>query len=302
MMNKLMLSLLGGALAFTACKKEDPVETATNPGATLKSIALNLSGLSSLGADYEYETWIIVNGSPVSLGTFDIDASGNPTVTSFSGNASDVDNATAFVLSIEPAVDSDPAPSNVKLLGGDFSGNGATLSIDHTAALGNDLSTAGGNYIHATPTTTSTTDGLSGVWFFDPSTTTPTPLTLPTLPTGWEYEGWTVISGTPVSTGKFTMASGSDTPLTMPHNGTDAAAPAFPGEDFILNAPAGLTFPTDLSGATMVISIEPVPDNSAAPFDLKPLVNMSPSPAAVGTPYSFTNQSATNNPTGSVTR
>ena len=38
------------------------------------------------------------------------------------------------------------------------------------------------------------------------------------------------------------------------------------------NAPLGLTFPVDLTGNTIVVSIEPPPDNSAAPFQLKPLV------------------------------
>jgi hypothetical protein len=40
----------------------------------------------------------------------------------------------------------------------------------------------------------------------------------------------------------------------------------------LLNAPAGLSFPTDLAGATAVISIEPEPDDSAAPFTLKLLL------------------------------
>ena len=42
------------------------------------------------------------------------------------------------------------------------------------------------------------------------------------------------------------------------------------------NAPAGMTFPTDLRGATIVISVEPFPDNSPLPFTLKPLAHMVP--------------------------
>ena len=49
------------------------------------------------------------------------------------------------------------------------------------------------------------------------------------------------------------------------------AGPPFPGEDFLVNAPSGLAFPTDLAGGVAVISIEPEPDDSAAPFTLKPL-------------------------------
>ena len=53
----------------------------------------------------------------------------------------------------------------------------------------------------------------------------------------------------------------------------DQGGPPFPGEDFIVNAPEGVEFPTDLTEATIVISVEPDPDDSPAPFALKPLVS-----------------------------
>ena len=53
--------------------------------------------------------------------------------------------------------------------------------------------------------------------------------------------------------------------------------PPFPGEDFIVNAPDGLTFPTDLRGETIVVSIEPADDDSPAPFAFKPLAAEIPS-------------------------
>lgn len=312
-MKKLFFAVSAMTVLLVSCKKEgctDPNALNYNAeakkddnsctyAATTKSITLGLTGLSDLGPNYVYETWLIVNGAPVSVGTFTVDASGNLSTSTFSGNVSDVDAATDFVLSIEPTVDPDPAPSAVKVLGGAFSGNAASLTISHGAALGTDFASAGGDYIFATPTTSSTADELSGVWFFNPGATTPQ-LTLPTLPAGWEYEGWAVIDGTPVSTGKFTDPAAMDN--AAPFSGSDAAGPSYPGEDFVLNAPSGLTFPTDLSGRPIVISVEPVPDNSAAPFDLKPLFHMAPSPAAAMTPYTFGNQSATNNPTGTVTR
>ena len=48
-----------------------------------------------------------------------------------------------------------------------------------------------------------------------------------------------------------------------------------------MNAPAGLTFPTDISGGTAVISVEPYPDNGAEPFAIKPLIGNIPQNAAV---------------------
>ena len=122
----------------------------------------------------------------------------------------------------------------------------------------------------ATPTSSVDTDEASGIWFLNNSTGSPqVGLDLPTLQAGWAYEGWAVIEGTPVSTGTFTSPSGADD--AAPFSG-DGAGPPYPGEDFVRNAPAGLTFPTDLRGGTAVISIEPVPDNSPNPFLLKPLV------------------------------
>jgi hypothetical protein len=66
----------------------------------------------------------------------------------------------------------------------------------------------------------------------------------------------------------------------------------FPGEDFLENAPAGLTFPTDLAGGVAVISIEPDPDNSTDPFTLKPLVGNIPADAVDHTLYQMGNNAA----------
>ena len=168
------------------------------------------------------------------------------------------------------------------------------------AALGTSFSTASGNYILATPTTSDMTDELSGVWFLDNSSGMPAQgLNLPQLPANWVYEGWAVINGSPISTGRFTALDMQDD--AAPYSGTDAMGPPFPGEDFINNAPAGQTFPTDLSNAAIVISIEPEPDNSPKPFTFKPLISMPPS-ATAHTTFHMTNQVDSNFPAGTVTR
>jgi hypothetical protein len=191
--------------------------------------------------------------------------------------ASDLESASAFVLTIEPTIDNDPAPSAVHILAGDFGGEEATLSISHSAAINNDFSNASGKYILATPTNGSETNELSGIWFLDLSSGSPEiGLNLPALPSGWAYEGWSVIEGTPVSTGAFNDVNVVDN--ADPFSG-EMSGPPFPGEDFLNNAPMDLSFPTDLSGTTAVISIEPVPDNSSNPFLLKPLVAVVPANA-----------------------
>jgi hypothetical protein len=155
--------------------------------------------------------------------------------------------------------------------------NEAALSIQHPAALNTNFSAATGRFLLATPTTASTMDELSGIWFINTMGGSPVAgLQLPALPVGWRYEGWALINGQPVSTGAFMNGNMADNaaPFSGPIPG-----PPFPGEDFITNAPPGLSFPTNLSGGMAVISVEPYPDNSPAPFLLKPLVRMIPNSA-----------------------
>ena len=78
--------------------------------------------------------------------------------------------------------------------------------------------------------------------------------------------------------------------------------PNYPGEDFLVNAPDGLEFPTDLRGAAVVISIEPSPDDSAAPFFLKPLFDQVPEDATDHTVIEMDNYIAETVISGSATR
>ncbi len=268
--------------------------------AVSQTLTLDINGLQDLGTDFRYEGWIIVDGAPVSTGTFTVDANGQLSQTVFGVNQSDLVNATAFVLTIEPNPDPDPAPSMTHLMGGNFMDYDADLSVAHPAAFGDDFSDIQGSYILATPTNGSMTNELSGIWFLDLTSGSPMQgLFLPTLPDGWKYEGWTVIDGMPVTTGKFTQFDMADE--SAPYSGTEPGPP-FPGEDFLNNAPMGLTFPTDLSGMTGVISIEPDPDNSPGPFLLKPLVAAIPDPAMDHTTYMMNSNVANSFPTGTAMR
>lgn len=267
---------------------------------TVGTLNLSITGLEDLGDEYAYEGWLIVDGAPVSAGIFTVDANGSLSETSFEVDAADLENASTYVLTIEPSPDNDPAPSDVHILAGDFSTNAADLSTRHAAAIGTDFASAMGTYILATPTDGGNdTDENSGVWWLDPTAGPGPGLEIPTLPAGWKYEGWAVVDGTPISTGTFTYASGSDdaAPFSGGQNG-----PPFPGEDLLVNAPAGLNFPLDLAGMTVVISVEPDPDNSPAPFLLKPLVGNVDANATDHTPYDMMNNAAATNPQGSVSR
>jgi hypothetical protein len=290
MKTKLFLTLaVIGSLIFSSCEV-DP---------TTGELTLSINGLQDLGSDYTYEGWLIVDGAPVSAGLFDVDANGELTQTSFEIDIETLENATAYVLTIEPRPDNDPAPSDVHILAGDFSGSSVNLSVSHSSAIGTDFTAATGDYILATPTDGAmNTDENSGLWWLNP-TGPSAGLDLPTLPAGWIYEGWVVIDGQPISTGRFSTPDGADD-LSVYSGAT--AGPPFPGEDFLQNAPSGLTFPVDLSEKTAVISVEPVPDNSEAPFLLKPIVGAIPANALDHTLYSANNNAEATNPTGTVSR
>lgn len=261
-----------------------------------QNLTLNFTGLEDLGENYKYEGWIMVNGKPVTTGVFTINSNGEQSQTLFSIAAATLDMATKFILTIEPFPDSDPSPTKTHILAGDFVSNNATLTIGAPEALGNNFTMAKGKYVLATPSDGDNTNEKSGIWFI--GSLPPTAgLDLPTLPEGWKYEGWAVINGKPITTGTFTSLSGAD--MFSGFSGP-SGTPPFPGEDFIKNAPAGFTFPTDLSGKTAVISIEPFPDNSAMPFLLKPLIASISATAMDHVVYSMTNNAAATTPTGTA--
>ncbi|MCT4672403.1 MAG: hypothetical protein N4A37_04050 [Prolixibacteraceae bacterium] len=292
--------LLSFAVLLVACSvfiyscddDDDDIPVAGN-------LSLNITGLQDLGDNYLYEGWIIVKGKAITTGTFSVNDKGELSKTSFTIATENLINASAFVLTIEPSPDPDPAPSKVHIIAGDIKDGKATLTVGHSSALGDDFTEATGKYLLATPTDALSNNELSGIWFEDNSgSSVVAGLTLPTLPEGWEYEGWVVIDGKPVTTGKFLKANEAD--QFNGYSGT-LPAPSYPGEDFLQNAPEGLTFPLDLSGQKAVISVEPKPDNSADPFVLKPLLGDIPENAVDRTTYTMGNNAENTNPTGTLT-
>jgi anti-sigma-K factor RskA len=285
--------LVVAIFVITSCSEDNE---AVPPATTL---TLSITGLEDLGPSHNYEGWLIVNGTPVSSGTFSVDNTGALSKSSFEVDATDLSTAETFVLTIEPSPDSDPTPSVVHLLAGTFSGNSAELTVGHTAAIGTDFIDVSGSYILATPTNGANTNELSGIWWLVTGSPATPGLSLPPLANGWLYEGWVVIDGIAVSTGTFASHSSADN--AAPYSGPQSSPP-FPGEDFLINPPAGLHFPVDLSGKKAVISVEPNPDNSAAPFAIKPLVGDIPSDAVVYESNPMTDNVAATLPKGTASR
>ncbi len=259
------------ASIMLSCNNDD------DDGPLTASLTLSISGLEDLGPDFVYEGWIIVNGAPISTGIFTSTAANQ----TFILDAAQLNAATRFVLSIEPEGESGTAsstPSDTKLLVGDFVGNTATVSVGTVGDF--DSVTPSGMFFLRAPTdepsgTANNGNDESGIWFGSPGAPPSPALTLPTLEVGWKYEGWVVVDGIgPLSTGTFTAFDVADenAGASTSFSGTENNGPPIPGEDFFNNVPAGFTFPLDLRGRTIVISVEPFPDNSPNPFLLKPLL------------------------------
>ena len=209
-----------------------------------------------------YEGWLIVGDEKISTGKF---ADGEELSFKFDTPIEDVDKV---VVTIEPSGDLDDVPSGVVVLAGDVTNKTAELTFPV------DLSDAAGSVILATPTNGSNSDETSGIWFLElPGPTVG--LDLPELPNGWVYEGWAVYEGTPLTSGRFTEVDEADD--FDGYSGPEAG-PAFPGEDFLENAPDGVTFPIDLADgeSAVVISVEPdidgVDPTGDGPAQAKPLL------------------------------
>lgn len=256
--------LVFGLIPYTC---DVPAPGNGGPGRDTVKLTLDVDGLPQLGDGYEYESWLIVDGSPVSAGRFVVDGDGEPVPAGVEVEVADAAAASAYVLTIEPSAGDDPAPSPVHILAGDFEGTTAQLSTAHPAAIGTDFADAMGEYLLATPSSGSVAEDYDqGIWWIAPTDAGMTPgLDLPLLPSGWTYEGWVVGDDGPVSTGTFTMVDEADADGAGPAAGPDGG-PAFPGQDFIRP-------PRVLTGGMAVVSVEPVPDDSPMPFVIKPLVD-----------------------------
>ena len=208
--------------------------------AAAAELTLSFANLMPLdeSTDGLYEGWAIVDGQPVSTGLFNVNAAGQPVmpgggdvIASFMVGT-EIGQASAIKISLEPAGDSDPAPSGLIVLTGDVSGEATALSAA-LPGLGT-LTGSAGSYILATPSDNAvdTTNDNQGIWFLAMPGPMAGLIDLPDLGSSWIYEGWIVdVSGgspMPYSTGTFASAEGFDSDEA----GSEGGGPPFPRPDF----------------------------------------------------------------------
>lgn len=223
------------------------------------SLEVNLTGLPAIPDTMTFVCWYAQDNTkfkPIRAFNLDADANGNIYFKS-EQPLGHLTNAQILKVTVDrKAAINDPNftfSSARVILSGRIKNANCTFDVGERAEQMNNISAV---YTLSTPTNGTGTDELSGVWFIDSLLTAAAPvagLKLPALYSGLRYEGWVEINGTYVSTGRFSNPKAAD--LFKGYSSTSAGYP-FPGEDFLLNAPAGLTFPTDLSGQKVLVSLE----------------------------------------------
>jgi len=255
MKKSLLFIIITLIISFSACNYFE----SDNPSG-ISQIELNISNLKPLADTLVYAGWITTNSdSSFRIFESNVNQSGVITV-STTNEFGGLQKAQQFKVTVEKAgiPDSLATPGSTVILSGRFTLGAAQLKTGD----GVNFSSSSGAYTITTPTDT-LDNNLSGVWFTGLSDGSVAGLNLPVLHEGWTYEGWVVLNNDTLSTGKFTDPEAADD-----FSGYSGSAPGFPfpGEDFLVNPPAGLTFPVDLSNAKVMVTLEFISNNLTPPF------------------------------------
>ncbi len=271
LLNKwIVLSMLGCALlVFAGCGGDNGPT-----GSTIKNnkLVLDFFNIEPLSSGWHFQAWAHKDNAWIAGPSFDLDAQddlvdlqGN----SLAGNkitftSTDLTFCDSLAVTVHQNGSGTSYPTGGTILIGDID----TLSAGLESPLYGKVDPGFLYFVFSTPTDSDTTmaNQLSGVWFTGSDLASAGLEMLPTLPADWIFEGWVRHGDVILSTGKFTSNEGSD--LSNTYYSNTAGAPPYPGEDFLINAPAGVSFPMQLAaGDTVMISLEQVADpNPDSPF------------------------------------
>lgn len=258
----LVLLLFGGAILLSVgCGGDD--KKPTGPTLSNNKLAPDFYNMESLPSGWLYQVWArkdnVWRAGPAFNLNADaemVDAQGVRISDTITFASLDLTTCDSLRVTLQQNVATGSSTAGLTFLEGVIQGRVPELSSSLKDT------TAGWFvfYIYTTPTDDIDTDEMSGVWFTNIDHTAPGLDPLPALPDGWIYEGWAHHGGDYLSTGRFSENTGSDNSCQYYDCGA-TSAPNFPGEDFLINAPAGLDFPFDFAVSdTIMVSMEPEND------------------------------------------
>ena len=262
----------------------------------LRGVALGFDGLLPLEGQGIYTAWLnLDNGDIVRLGGFNVNDNGQPidtrgdVIDRFVGDQN-LFSSVSILIAVEALGIIGDTPGQAAILQGPFFDGIASLSVPEPLFL----EAAAGSYRIFTPTDGPDTNEGSGAWAVgvDGEAT----LQLPPLNSVYFYEHFMIIGGLPITMGRFSSADEGD--FANPWSGP-LPAPEFPGEDFLQTPLPGFTFPADLSGARLLVTLEPIFNDSILPSQLVVLDGMLPASVTGGEILQLTNRTE-NFPTGTA--
>lgn len=290
-MRNLGLPLVLACFVMVGCDSggEEPDET------EMGSLFLTINGMTPLPGDAHMEGWVVtLANSARSVGKFTVDDTG--TLVDLSGNPIEerrfdtnfaLDSALVMYITIEPPGDANDIPSETRLMGGLFVDGQASLRAADFEGIEDELTLAVGTYIVETPTDGPGTNETSGIWFVNLTGGPPARGLRVAIPIqGWQFQAWAEFDGIPVDMGVISHHSQPDE--SSLHSGPQLGY-NYPGEDFLVNAPAGLNFPVTVDGARVYVTLEPDSDPDPGPSQFVLFEARVPGEPAQGQTYNMAN-------------
>lgn len=265
-MKKAILSLIVFSFLYLSACSDDVTTSIVNT--ETGKLTISLERLPLLSDSTHYAVWIFGKDS-VKLDNFKVTANSASYSKEYNVKLGHIQGTKFVAVTIEhdSSTRNDSVSRGIRFLAGSLFGNNAALTVKSEIAFNNDFSTIAGKYALFTPTDNLNPEKRSGIWFVNYTDTLITPgLTLPALPSGWEYNAWIDFGGTVLATGGFRVASTKDFDSTYCG---PLRVPSYPGEDFLRNAPTGLTFPINLSGKSIKVTIQPQLLKLKRPFGIE---------------------------------
>lgn len=251
--------LAGLTLCALAACGDTPTEITPLPRAIgeVQGVLLQVDNLRPLDPSTQgiYYLWALLERNRAELmGSFQVDASGEivdetgAPIDIFRNSEFSVRKTLRLLVTIEIPGPAPESPSGMQILSGTVIDGVANLTVP----ISTTITSASGSLRVFTPTDGPGTNETSGFWFIDlegaPS------LLLPDTTGALVYETFVELGGQTVPVGRFERADQEDDANQFSADVVEA--PERPGEDLLVNAPEGLTFPADLSGARVTVSLE----------------------------------------------